>query len=158
MNQLLHTTLFARLPADIVFHILQYDGRFILRNGKIMSRISKEDSRYYTLDVWCCQFLHNPKRWVYSTIIDLPITRYKSYVFEIMNVNFMYDNEMVEGDVLEHNSAKYSGDDETQVPLGVEGIRGNSRERSSSEFVIRMIHFQRSDDDSDDDIEMLCEY
>jgi len=33
------------------------------------------------------------------------------------------------------NFVKYSGDDETQVPLGVEGIRGNSRERSSSEFV-----------------------
>ena len=32
-------------------------------------------------------------------------------------------------------SVKYSGDDETQVPLGVEGIQGNSRERSSSEFI-----------------------
>ena len=128
MDLLSNTTLFARLPPDIVFHILQYDGRFILRNGKIMSRISKEDSRYYTLDVWCCQFLHNPKRWVYSTIIDLPITRYKSYVIEIMNVNFMYGNDTDEGDMHEH-------------PL-----------------VTRMIHFQRSDDDSDDDIEMLCEY
>jgi len=127
-NKFTNTTLFATLPTDIVFHILQYDGRFILRNGKIMSKISKEDSRYYTLDVWCCQFLHNPKRWVYSTIIDLPITRYKSYVFEIMNVHFMYDNEIVEGDVLEYNS------------------------------VVRMIHFQRSDDDLYDDTEMLCEY
>jgi hypothetical protein len=39
------------LPIDIVYHILLFDGRFVLRGGKLVEirRISNEDARYSML-------------------------------------------------------------------------------------------------------------
>ena len=40
--------LFANLPLEIIHHVLTFDRRFVLRNGKLeqINLISKEDKRY----------------------------------------------------------------------------------------------------------------
>jgi hypothetical protein len=40
------------LPIEIVKHIISYDKRFIIRNGKIIqiNQINKNDKRYYLLE------------------------------------------------------------------------------------------------------------
>jgi hypothetical protein len=42
-------TIFQDLPMDMVFKILSYDDRFILRKGELIDRISKKDKRYEVL-------------------------------------------------------------------------------------------------------------
>lgn len=40
---------YKNLPNDMIFEILSFDDRFILRRGKLMNRIPKNDKRYKLL-------------------------------------------------------------------------------------------------------------
>ena len=40
---------YKNLPNDMIFEILSFDDRFILRRGKLMNRIPKNDKRYNLL-------------------------------------------------------------------------------------------------------------
>jgi len=75
----------ASLPHDLVIYILNYDDRFITRNGKIMSRLSGIDERYDIID-WVFKERTQPYLYhlsdKYSTVIELMITRNKWYTIE----------------------------------------------------------------------------
>ena len=89
------------LSNDIIFHILQYDKRFIVRNGKLMGRIEDNDYRYETLNSFCQEFIYNPNRSLDNTIIELAITRNKSYIIEMRFVQYIYiDNIEEENDII----------------------------------------------------------
>ena len=62
-------------------------------------------------------------------------THQTSEQYKFILNNIIYDvMELMDTAICE--TVKHSGRDVTQVPLGAEGVRGNSRERSSSEFNI----------------------
>ena len=88
------------LPFDVIVHILQYDKRFIVRNKRIMTRINENDYRYNILDEVCLEFVYNPTRSVNNIIIELPITRQKSYVIEMSYVRYIYVDETEEEDIV----------------------------------------------------------
>jgi len=58
---------FKRLPMDIVKHILSYDSRFVLRNGKIIQINKLDMNKYKALNLLLlirkpkiiCKFCHN---------------------------------------------------------------------------------------------------
>jgi hypothetical protein len=90
-------TKYKTLPTELVLYILQYDNRFILRKGKLMSRISQEDNRCKLLNGFCMNRVYEePQWWFEPCIIDLPITDNKSYTFEILCIHNVYDNEETE--------------------------------------------------------------
>ncbi len=94
-------SMYKTLPFDVIVHILQYDKRFVLRNQKIMSRINDNDYRYNILDAVCLEFVYNPTRSVNNIIIELPITRDKSYVIEMSYVRYIYVDETEEEDIVQ---------------------------------------------------------
>jgi hypothetical protein len=79
-------TLSRYIPYHIVLHILQYDNRFAIRNGKPMNRISKDDYRYEMIeDIF--RIIPSPAFYYYgpNIMIDLEINRHKSYCILIEN-------------------------------------------------------------------------
>jgi hypothetical protein len=90
-------TKYTTLPTELVLYILQFDNRFILRNGKLMSRISHDTNRSRLLTGFCMNRVYEePQWWFEPCIIDLQITDNKSYTFEILCIHNVYDNEETE--------------------------------------------------------------
>jgi len=50
MNQILKQLLFFGLPQEITNQILEFDGRFSIRGGKPIMKISPDDERYELLE------------------------------------------------------------------------------------------------------------
>ena len=92
--------MYKTLPFDVIVHILQYDKRFVLRNQKIMNRINEHDYRYNIIDKVCLDFICNPNHSLNNTVIELPITRDKSYVIEMSYVRYIYVDETEEDDIV----------------------------------------------------------
>lgn len=96
------------LPKEIVYNILTYTGKFKIRNGKLMSIISKEDLRYTIfqnipkpLDFSSNMFLYfklnitnnNREKKIYKIVIDLRNQKYIMticVVLHIKNYNHWY--------------------------------------------------------------------
>ena len=86
------------IPYHIVLNILQYDNRFVIRNGKIQKRIPREDYRYEMInDI----FSIIPSAGFYycgpNVHIDLEINRHKSYIILIEN-QYVRENDGIEED------------------------------------------------------------
>lgn len=84
-----------KLSMDLVLYILQYDDRFVIRNGKLSrtTRISMFDERYDMLNQVCQDFIYNPERDFDNVLIDLPINRNKSYTIEMRFIHYIYKNQ-----------------------------------------------------------------
>jgi len=59
--------LFAKLPEDIIHHILSYDSVLKYRNGKYMNQIAKTDPRYELIS----QRVLYPRNLIFHTITNL---------------------------------------------------------------------------------------
>jgi len=59
MSELIKSQCKINLPYNVILHILQYDGRFVIKNGKIIkiNKIPLEDYRYNLLNT---SFINNP--------------------------------------------------------------------------------------------------
>ena len=89
-------TLSRYIPYHIVLHILQYDNRFAIRNGKPMNRISNDDYRYEMIeDIF--RIIPSPAFYYYgpNIMIDLEINRHKSYCILIEN-QYVRENDGTE--------------------------------------------------------------
>ena len=84
-----------KLSMDLVLYILQYDDRFVIRDGKLSrtTRISMFDERYDMLNPVCQDFIHNPNSYFDNVLIDLPINRNKSYTIEMRFIHYIYKNQ-----------------------------------------------------------------
>jgi hypothetical protein len=101
--------LIRNIPYHIVLNILQYDNRFVIRNGKIRNRISQTDYRYEMLnDIF--SIIPSPGCYYYGPDIHiaLEINRHKSYIILIEN---QY--------VRENDGTEEEGDNETGYHLEI---------------------------------------
>ena len=64
------------LPKEIIYHILEYTGKFKRRNNKLMNLIDKKDERYFLLQTIPRPMIFSTKFYIY---ILLQIRQHKSY-------------------------------------------------------------------------------
>ncbi len=80
----LDSPIWSHLPRDIIWLILQYDHRFYIHNGKIGTRISELDPRYFILK---SMRILSPTIFLFDRVyIDLPIRQHKKYVLSIETI------------------------------------------------------------------------
>lgn len=94
-------SLFCQLPMDVVKYILQFDERYIIRNGEIVSVIPKSDYRYnllkfVTLQNCLIESFHDMIRYNYE-IHNLHDYRERDYNnSDLIQVSIFEKNDIVE--------------------------------------------------------------